>query len=166
MNDWSACQNICSSLLAKDPNNELALLMSADLSFRRCDFIAAYNLFNKLLSQKPTYWLALARTIEVKRRMASLKDVVSHLESAAAVNRSDPGLAYCTGMLCLRSYVVSTGGFQTNLGFLHFVKYGKVKANLFFALFWNLKTLRETESKSNWVLSKTYVESTKSFGDC
>ncbi|XP_065218694.1 tetratricopeptide repeat protein 21B-like [Planococcus citri] len=98
VNDWGSCQNICSSLLSKDENNELALLMSADLSFRKCDFFTASNLFHKLLTQKPNYWLALARMIEVKRRMASLKEVLTYLEKAAELDRSDPGLTYCTGL--------------------------------------------------------------------
>lgn len=72
--------------------------MSADLSFRKCDFFSASNLFHKLLMQKPNYWLALARMIEVKRRMAALKDVVTYLHNAAVVGRSDSGLAYCTGV--------------------------------------------------------------------
>lgn len=84
-------------MLAKDENNELALLMSADLSFRKCDFFSACSLFHKLLTQKANYWLALARMIEVKRRMAALTEVLTYLEKAAAMNRSDPGLAYCTG---------------------------------------------------------------------
>ena len=76
----------------------MALLVAADLSFRKCDFSAASNLFHKLLAQKPDYWLALVRMIEVKRRMGALKEAKSYLENAAATtNGANPGLNYCTG---------------------------------------------------------------------
>lgn len=89
---------MCSSLLSKDPNNEVALLVNADLSFRRGDFPAAGNLFHRLLSQRQCYWLALVRMIEVKRRLGALKEAKMYLENAAAANdRDHSGLNYCTG---------------------------------------------------------------------
>lgn len=42
--------------------------MMADLAFRKVDFETAAFHFRQLLLQKPTYWTALARLIEVSRR--------------------------------------------------------------------------------------------------
>lgn len=73
--------------------------MSADLSFRRCDFLSSGNLFHKLLLQKPNYWLALVRMIEVKRRLGVLNEVKTYLENAtAAVDGNDSGLTYSKGI--------------------------------------------------------------------
>ena len=84
--------------MSKDPNNEFASLVSADLSLRRCEFSAASNLFHKILSLKPAYSLALVRMVEVKRRMGALKEAKPYLENAAnAKSRTDAGLNYCTG---------------------------------------------------------------------
>lgn len=42
--------------------------MMADLAFRKVDFETAAFHFRQLLLQKPMYWTALARLIEVSRR--------------------------------------------------------------------------------------------------
>uniref|UniRef100_A0A1B6BXL6 Tetratricopeptide repeat protein 21B n=2 Tax=Clastoptera arizonana TaxID=38151 RepID=A0A1B6BXL6_9HEMI len=98
VNDWSSCQALCSSLLNKDPNNEPALLMLADLAYRRVDFNDAALHFATLLERHPDYWIALARLIEVKRRTAQLPDVKSFLEAATNIAPNEPGLSYCTGL--------------------------------------------------------------------
>ncbi len=72
--------------------------MSADLSFRKCDFLSAANLFHKLLSQRSNFWLALVRMVEVKRRLGVLHEAVIYLKSAGeVVNPNDSGLSYCSG---------------------------------------------------------------------
>ncbi|XP_075220295.1 tetratricopeptide repeat protein 21B isoform X2 [Lycorma delicatula] len=98
VNDWNSCQTTCSSLLNVEPNNEPALLMLADLAFRRVDFVGAGIHFAQLLSRRPAYWVALARLIEVKRRTAQLPEARGFLEAAAAAAPNQPGLSYCTGL--------------------------------------------------------------------
>lgn len=62
------CAQTCTTLLKADPNNEAASVMMADLAFRKVDFETAAFHFRQLLLQKPMYWTALARLIEVSRR--------------------------------------------------------------------------------------------------
>lgn len=97
MNDWSSCQALCSSLLSRNADNEPALLMLADLAYRRVDFVDAAEHFSELLTKHPDYWVALARLIEVKRRTAQLEDAKPFLEAAALVAVNEPGFSYCTG---------------------------------------------------------------------
>lgn len=96
MNDWNSCEMICSSLL-KDTSNDLALLIVADLSFRRCDFVTAKKHFYKLLEKQPTNWAALARLVEVCRRTDCLKEVATFM---AVVPKyiSQAGFYYCCGL--------------------------------------------------------------------
>lgn len=96
MNDWNSCEMICSSLL-KDSNNDLALLVVADLSFRRCDFVTAKKHFYKLLEKQPTNWAALARLVEVCRRTDCLEEVKTSI-TAAQKYSSHPGYNFCSGL--------------------------------------------------------------------
>ena len=98
MNDWTACEGVCSSLLEKDKENEHALLMVADLAFRRVEFETAYKHFAALLEAQPTCWVALARLIEVLRRTARLQEAKEYIDAAKAISPNHPGLAYCTGI--------------------------------------------------------------------
>lgn len=96
MNDWNSCEMICSSLL-KDTNNDLALLIVADLSFRRCDFVTAKKHFYKLLEKQPTNWAALARLIEVCRRTDCLEEVKTSI-AVAHKNIAQAGFHFCCGL--------------------------------------------------------------------
>lgn len=96
MNDWNSCEMICSSLL-KDTNNDLALLIVADLSFRRCDFVTAKKHFYKLLEKQPTNWAALARLIEVCRRTDCLEEVKTSIV-VAHKNIAQAGFHFCCGL--------------------------------------------------------------------
>ncbi|XP_025195909.1 tetratricopeptide repeat protein 21B-like isoform X2 [Melanaphis sacchari] len=96
MNDWNSCEMICSSLL-KDTNNDLALLIVADLSFRRCDFVTAKKHFYKLLEKQPTNWAALARLIEVCRRTDCLEEVKTSI-AFTHKNTAQAGFHFCYGL--------------------------------------------------------------------
>ncbi|KAL5233107.1 hypothetical protein ACI65C_000517 [Semiaphis heraclei] len=98
MNDWNSCEMICSSLL-KDTRNDLALLIVADLSFRRCDFVTAKKHFYKLLEKQPTNWAALARLIEVCRRTDCLEEVKTSM-AVANKNTAQAGFYFCYGLYC------------------------------------------------------------------
>lgn len=100
LNRMQECQNICALILDNDPNDESAQIMMADLSFRRMDFENAAYHFSQLIVNKPTYWTALARLIEVMRRSGCLTDSLTFIERAeeAATSASEPGLSYCKGL--------------------------------------------------------------------
>lgn len=106
VNDWSSCQAVCSSLLARDPDNEPALLMLADLAYRRVDFQDASVHFSALLTRHPSYWVALARLIEVKRRTAQLDEARPFLQVATQTAANEPALSYCTGESCTNFMLV------------------------------------------------------------
>ncbi|KAK2581329.1 hypothetical protein KPH14_008102 [Odynerus spinipes] len=102
INNLDRCAQTCTSLLKADPNNEAASVMMADLAFRKVDFEAAAFHFRQLLLQKPTYWTALARLIEVSRRtgnMDDLDDWLSQAQVAMGSSNVEAGFYYCTGLL-------------------------------------------------------------------
>uniref|UniRef100_A0A182SMF2 Tetratricopeptide repeat protein 21B n=1 Tax=Anopheles maculatus TaxID=74869 RepID=A0A182SMF2_9DIPT len=101
LNRMDECQATCVQIVQLDPNNEVALVMMADLSFRRMDFENAAYHFSQLLLYQPTYWTALARLIEVLRRSGTLVEAASFLQRAEEeATRSDceAGLSYCKGL--------------------------------------------------------------------
>lgn len=100
LNRQQECQAMCAMILDNDPNNENAQVMMADLSFRKIDFDSAAYHFSQLIINKPTYWTALARLIEVMRRSGCLTDVSTFIERAedAAESQLEPGLNYCKGL--------------------------------------------------------------------
>ncbi|XP_035914801.1 tetratricopeptide repeat protein 21B-like isoform X3 [Anopheles stephensi] len=101
LNRMDECQTTCVQIVQLDPNNEVALVMMADLSFRRMDFENAAYHFSQLLLYQPTYWTALARLIEVLRRSGTLVEAASFLQRAEEeATRSDceAGLSYCKGL--------------------------------------------------------------------
>jgi tetratricopeptide repeat protein 21B len=100
LNRMQECQSICAMILDNDPNDESAQIMMADLSFRRMDFENAAYHFSQLILNKPTYWTALARLIEVMRRSGCLTDSLTFIERAeeATSNANEPGLGYCKGL--------------------------------------------------------------------
>uniref|UniRef100_A0A182NAG6 Tetratricopeptide repeat protein 21B n=1 Tax=Anopheles dirus TaxID=7168 RepID=A0A182NAG6_9DIPT len=101
LNRMDECQATCVHIVQLDPNNEVALVMMADLSFRRMDFENAAYHFSQLLLYQPTYWTALARLIEVLRRSGTLVEAAAFLQRAEEeATRSDgeAGLSYCKGL--------------------------------------------------------------------
>ncbi|KAJ8668598.1 hypothetical protein QAD02_010261 [Eretmocerus hayati] len=107
MNELEKCTQYCQILLNADPNNEAACVMMADLAFRKVDFDTAAFHFRQLLLQKPTYWTALARLIEVSRRTGNIDDLGEWLLRAeAAMDTARPieaGFYYCSGLLGWRT---------------------------------------------------------------
>lgn len=97
LNRMQECQSICAMILDNDPTNEIAQVMMADLAFRKIDFDSAAYHFSQLILNKPTYWTALARLIEVMRRSGCLTDIQNFMERAddAAENQMCAGLNYC-----------------------------------------------------------------------
>ncbi|KFB41795.1 AGAP000136-PA-like protein [Anopheles sinensis] len=101
LNRMDDCQATCAQIVQIDPNNEMALVMMADLSFRRMDFESAAYHFSQLLLNQPNYWTALARLIEVLRRSGTLPDAGGFLQRAeeeASRLDGEAGLSYCKGL--------------------------------------------------------------------
>ncbi|XP_050595800.1 tetratricopeptide repeat protein 21B-like [Bombus affinis] len=101
-NNLDRCAQSCTALLNADPNNEAASIMMADLAFRKVDFDTAAFHFRQLLLKQPTYWTALARLIEVSRRIGDMDDLEEWLHRAelgmSGANLT-PGYYYCAGLL-------------------------------------------------------------------
>ncbi|XP_046833910.1 tetratricopeptide repeat protein 21B-like isoform X2 [Vespa crabro] len=102
INNLDKCAQTCTTLLKADPNNVAASVMMADLAFRKVDFETAAFHFRQLLLQKPMYWTALARLIEVSRRTGNMDDLyewLSQAQTAMESNNMEAGFYYCTGLL-------------------------------------------------------------------
>ncbi|KAL2729397.1 tetratricopeptide repeat protein 21B-like [Vespula squamosa] len=102
INNLDRCAQTCTTLLKADPNNEAASVMMADLAFRKVDFETAAFHFRQLLLQKPMYWTALARLIEVSRRTGNMDDLdewLGRAQTAMGSSNMEAGLYYCTGLL-------------------------------------------------------------------
>lgn len=111
MNELDKCTQYCQILLNTEPNNEAACVMMADLAFRKVDFDTAAFHFRQLLLQKPTYWTALARLIEVSRRTGNIEDLAEWLtraETAMDASKPDAGFFYCSGLLDWRTGKLSS----------------------------------------------------------
>ncbi|XP_014235070.1 tetratricopeptide repeat protein 21B-like [Trichogramma pretiosum] len=111
MNELEKCTQYCKMLLNADSNNEAACVMMADLAFRKVDFDTAAFHFKQLLLQKPTYWTALARLIEVSRRTGNVDDLDEWLHRAKQSMRSgkiEAGYYYCAGLLDWRTNRLSS----------------------------------------------------------
>lgn len=54
----------------------------ADLAFRKLDFETALHHFKQLLIKQPQNWKALARFIEISRRIGTLEIVSEYLSRA------------------------------------------------------------------------------------
>ncbi|KAK6629913.1 hypothetical protein RUM43_003734 [Polyplax serrata] len=101
INDLDECQATCKRLLAAEPDSEPAVIMLADLAFRKVDFETAAYHYKQLLNKKPMYWTALARMIEVTRRKGNLDEVIPFLETAESCllqPTQDAGYSYCKGL--------------------------------------------------------------------
>lgn len=102
VNNLDKCEQTCMTLLKADSNNEAASVMMADLAFRKVDFETAAVYFRQLLLQRPTYWTALARLIEVSRRTGNMDDLeewVSRAEKSMDPLKQEAGYYYCNGLL-------------------------------------------------------------------
>jgi len=100
--DLDQCQYTCMTLLRNDKENEEATIMMADLAFRKNDYESAMFHFQQLLTNKPDYWVALARLVEVMRRTGHLEDVPEYLqkseEHVGTRSSLEPGLNFCKGL--------------------------------------------------------------------
>lgn len=100
--ELEACEHECVTLLRLDPSNEEAIVMKADLLFRKGEYTLAIQHYQELLSKKPKHFVALSGLIELMRRAGQLEDAQAYIEraeTACARSAYEPGLNYCKGLL-------------------------------------------------------------------
>ncbi|CAL8321389.1 unnamed protein product [Merluccius merluccius] len=118
LDELDACQQQCGAILKNDQFNEDAILMMADLMFRKQDYEQAGFHFQQLLERKPDNYLTLSRLIDLLRRAGKLEQVLRFLDLAEKHSpraKFDPGFNYCRGL-----YLWYTG--EPNDGLRHFNK--------------------------------------------
>ncbi|XP_015919309.1 tetratricopeptide repeat protein 21B isoform X1 [Parasteatoda tepidariorum] len=99
--DIDAARQYCATVLSKDSENIPAAVMLADMMFEAGDLQSAKFQFQKLLNIKPDFFEAIARYIEVVRRLGKLEHAEICIKKAEAVSGNlsiDPGYYYCKGL--------------------------------------------------------------------
>ncbi|RZC41543.1 tetratricopeptide repeat protein 21B-like [Asbolus verrucosus] len=101
INVLDPCQQVCTSILAVDPESENASVMMADIAFRKIDFDMALFHFTQLITKQPTNWTALVRLVEIMRRTGNLSDVPEYLNNAekhVSNPLKEPGFVFCSAL--------------------------------------------------------------------
>ncbi|GFY70133.1 tetratricopeptide repeat protein 21B [Trichonephila inaurata madagascariensis] len=99
--DIDAARQYCATVLSKDSENVPAAVLLADMMFEAGDLQSAKFQFQKLLDIKPDFFEAIARYIEVVRRLGKLEYAEMSLKKAESVSCNlniDPGYYYCKGL--------------------------------------------------------------------
>ncbi|KAA6399919.1 MAG: putative Tetratricopeptide repeat protein 21B [Streblomastix strix] len=105
--NYDACEDNCEQMLRVDPNNEDALMMLADVKFRKKDFKDTADKFHGLLDENPRHYTALHKTIQLLYRAGDMNQIPPLLdaakrESLRATGSIEPGLNFCFG--CYQRY--------------------------------------------------------------
>ncbi|KFM79613.1 Tetratricopeptide repeat protein 21B, partial [Stegodyphus mimosarum] len=99
--DIDAARQYCATVLSKDSENIPAAVLLADMMFEAGDLQSAKFQFQKLLDIKPDFFEAIARYIEVVRRLGKLDNAEMCLKKAEAATSNvsvDHGYYYCKGL--------------------------------------------------------------------
>uniref|UniRef100_A0A8C3AZP6 Tetratricopeptide repeat domain 21B n=1 Tax=Cyclopterus lumpus TaxID=8103 RepID=A0A8C3AZP6_CYCLU len=118
LDEVDACQEQCGVILKNDQFNEDAILMMADIMFRKQDYEQAVFHFQQLLERKPDNYPTLSRLIDLLRRAGKLEEVPRFIDMAekhSSRTKFDPGFNYCKGL-----YLWFTG--EPNDALRHFNK--------------------------------------------
>ena len=76
------CQNICSLLLQKNPQDEKAIVVLANVLFQRSQHTEAIHHFQQLLKKRPDNFTALSTLIDLLRRAGKAEESTRFLEMA------------------------------------------------------------------------------------
>ena len=108
MNEFESAQNHLSLLIkyASKDDHESILTMT-EMLIGRNDLEAALNQLTQLLEQNPSHLTALAKFVEVARRVGKLTQVSKFLDRAALYSEKDPKYHFCRGLY--EWYVQDTG---------------------------------------------------------
>ncbi|XP_015209733.2 tetratricopeptide repeat protein 21B isoform X1 [Lepisosteus oculatus] len=116
--DVDSCRQQCLVLLKNEENNEDAVMLMADLLFRREEYEKSILHCTQLIEQFPDNYSVLAKLIDLLRRTGRLDDAPSYLkmsENHSVRAAMEPGYNYCKGL-----YLWHTG--QPNEALKHFNK--------------------------------------------
>ena len=101
-NETEGCEQQCNALLRVNPGCEEAIMILADLMFRKNRYEDAAFHFHQLLDKKPDNFNALAQYVKLLRRAGHLHDAPEAFTAAEALLRpgqkADPGLCYAKGL--------------------------------------------------------------------
>ncbi|CAH1164953.1 unnamed protein product [Phyllotreta striolata] len=99
VNNLDLCQQTCAQILKQNSTNETASLLLAEIALRKVDFDMAGFHFIQLVTKQPTNWQALARLIDIFRRMGIIEDSVQYLDNASkCCDSKDTKFLYCTAL--------------------------------------------------------------------
>ena len=96
------CEQQCNALLRINPACEDAIMILADLSFRRNRFEDAAHHFSQLLDKDPSNYAVMVQYVQLLKRSGSLSEAPAAFAKVEATMRAgqkpDPGLLYCKGL--------------------------------------------------------------------
>lgn len=101
LDEVELCQEQCSVILKSDQFNEDAILMTADIMFRKQDYEKAVSHFEQLLERKPDNYPTLSRLIDLLRRAGKLEEIPRFLDMAqkySSRSKLNAGFQYCQGL--------------------------------------------------------------------
>jgi tetratricopeptide repeat protein 21B len=96
------CEQQCNAQLRVNPSCEDAIMILADLMYRKNRFDDAAHHFVQLLEKKPENFTAMVRYVQLLRRAGRLEDALPVFESAEKLVRPgqkpDPGFSFAKGL--------------------------------------------------------------------
>lgn len=99
VNNLDMCQQTCALILKNNSTNETASVLLAEIAIRKVDFDMAAFHFIQLVTKEPKNWQALARLIDIFRRMGIIEDSVKYLDLAADFcDAKEHKFLYCTAL--------------------------------------------------------------------
>ncbi|XP_075412150.1 tetratricopeptide repeat protein 21A [Tenrec ecaudatus] len=97
------CEQHCAVLLQTEKDNEAALVMMADLMFRKQNYEGAKGLYQQVLEKAPDNFVVLNKLIDLLRRSGKLEEAPALFERAQKISSRmplEPGFNYCKGISC------------------------------------------------------------------
>uniref|UniRef100_A0AC35U0L7 TPR_REGION domain-containing protein n=1 Tax=Rhabditophanes sp. KR3021 TaxID=114890 RepID=A0AC35U0L7_9BILA len=102
LGETARCQQQCKIILEKDKNNDDATLLLADMMYEQNETKDALLYYCQLLERNPCQYSALARCIELCRRIGDIEKAVEYIRNCI---EKDPrvkfkaGYNYCCGLI-------------------------------------------------------------------
>lgn len=99
--EMEQCEQQCIALIKKDPSNDSASMLMAEILVMRGNMDGAIRHFEDILIKNPNHYSSLVRLIDLKRRVGQLEKAhpyVTQAESHVAQSVHEPGLNFCKGV--------------------------------------------------------------------
>ncbi|KAG9347780.1 hypothetical protein JZ751_003795, partial [Albula glossodonta] len=116
--DVESCYQQCLVLLKNQDDNEEAVMLMADLLFRRKEYDGAILQYKNLMEKNPDNYFVLAKFINMLRRTGKLDDAPAYFrrcENHCSRAEMEPGYNFCEGLFCRHMG-------QVNEALIHFNK--------------------------------------------